>query len=321
MKAIRVRKFGGPEVLRLDTVDDPRPGRGQLLIRMHAVGINPVETYIRAGQYATLPELPWTPGTDGSGTVEAVGQGAIGFRAGQRVYVAGTATGSYAELAVADADDVHPLPDNVSFEQGAAIGVPYATAYRALFQRARALPGETVLVHGGTGAVGMATVQLAVAAGLRVLASGGSETGRALLTAQGAAYVFDHHHPETLSGLLDFTHGRGADVVVEMLANANLGDDLRILAEGGRIAVVGCRGTVEINPRDLMQRSGTILGVLLWKTSVVDMVRIHAALRAGLAAGSLKPIIARHWPLGQAPQAHRALHAAEAAHGKLVLIP
>lgn len=288
---------------------------------MHAVGINPVETYIRAGEYETLPDLPWTPGSDGAGTIEAVGSGAIGFRAGQRVYTAGTTSGSYAELAVADADDVHPLPDNVSFEQGAAIGVPYATAYRALFQRARGLPGETVLVHGATGAVGLATVQLAVAAGLRVLASGGTESGRALLAAQGAECVFDHHQPEALDGVMEFTHGRGVDVVVEMLANVNLGKDLRVLAEGGRVAVVGCRGPVEINPRDLMQHSGAIYGVLLWKTSVVDVVRIHAALRAGLGAGSLRPVIARHWPLAQAAQAHRAMHEEAGAHGKLILVP
>src|SRR5438445_103511 len=151
MKAIKVKEFGGPEVLRLEEVPAPRPGAGQVLVRMHAIGVNPVETYIRSGTYARLPELPYTPGNDGAGVIEQVGSDVNEFKAGDRVYTAGSISGTYAEFVLCKTEQVHRLPANVSFAQGAAMGTPYATAYRGLFQRADARPGETVLVHGASG--------------------------------------------------------------------------------------------------------------------------------------------------------------------------
>ena len=164
MKAIRVDEFGGLEVLRIEEVPTPQPGPNQVLVRMHATGINPVETYIRAGTYARLPKLPYTPGNDGAGVIEQIGESVAEFEPGDRVYTAGSVSGTYAEFALCKADQVYPLPANVSFAQGAAIGTPYATAYRGLFQRGHAKPGETVLVHGASGGVGTAAVQLARAA-------------------------------------------------------------------------------------------------------------------------------------------------------------
>src|SRR3954454_5266828 len=139
MKAIRVHSFGDPDVLEFEEVDDPRPSAGQLLVRLKAIGVNPVDAYIRSGSYARTPELPYTPGTDGAGIIEAVGEGVSHFRAGDRVYLSGALTGTYAERALCDPSQVQKLPDRVSFLQGAALGVPYATAYRALFHRARAV--------------------------------------------------------------------------------------------------------------------------------------------------------------------------------------
>src|SRR5437867_4443981 len=156
MKAIRVHEFGGPEVLCLEEVPAPRPGAGQVLVRMHAIGVNPVETYIRSGTYARLPELPYTPGNDGAGVIAQVGSDVNEFRAGDRVYTAGSISGTYAEFVLCKTEQVHRLPANVSFAQGAAMGTPYATAYRGLFQRADARPGETVLVHGARRGVGAA---------------------------------------------------------------------------------------------------------------------------------------------------------------------
>src|SRR5262249_43143180 len=147
--------------LRLEEVQAPQPGPGQVLVRMHAIGVNPVETYIRAGTYARLPQLPYTPGNDGAGVVERIGSGGTEFKPGDRVYTAGSLSGTYAEFALCQKEQVHPLSANVSFAQGAAVGTPYATAYRGLLQRAVAKPGETVLVHGASGAVGTAAVQLA----------------------------------------------------------------------------------------------------------------------------------------------------------------
>jgi NADPH2:quinone reductase len=180
VKAIRVHEFGGPEVLRLEEVPDPRPGPGQVVVRIRAAGVNPVETYVRNGMNPAQPR-PYTPGADAAGTVEAVGEGVTRVEVGDRVYTAGTAKGttygSYAELTLCDEDQVHPLPENVSFEQGAAVNIPYATAYRALFQRAKAVSNETVLVHGASGGVGTAAVQLAAAHGLRVIGTAGTERG------------------------------------------------------------------------------------------------------------------------------------------------
>jgi NADPH2:quinone reductase len=317
MKAISVEEFGGPEVMKLVELPRPQPGPGQVLVRMHAAGVNPVETYIRAGTYARKPALPFTPGNDGAGVIEQAGEG-VNLRPDDRVYTAGSISGTYAEYALCNAAQVHPLPANVSFAQGAAVGTPYATAYRGLFQRAQAKPGETVLVHGASGGVGTAGVQLARARGLRVLGTAGTDRGREMVREQGAHEVFDHRGPDYLRQILDATSERGVDVVLEMLANLNLGKDLTILAARGRIVVIGNRGRVEIDARDAMSRDADIRGVALANTPAAEMASIHAALVAGLESGALRPVIGRELPLAEAPQAHRAV-LEPGAFGKTVL--
>ena len=318
MKAIRVKEFGGPEVLQLEDVLTPQPGPGEVLMRIYATGINPVETYIRAGKYARLPKLPYTPGNDGAGMVEQAGANVTEFKAGDRVYTAGSVTGTYAEFALCKKEQVHPLPANVSFAQGAALGTPYATAYRGLLQRAVAKPGETALVHGASGGVGIAAVQLARAHGLRVFGTAGSQEGLRLVREQGAHEVFDHRTPDHFDQLMKATGGHGIDVIVEMLANVNLGKDLTILAKGGRVVIIGSRGPVEINPRDTMQRDADIRGMILPNTPPAEMASIHAALVAGLEEGALRPVIGKEFPLADAAEAHRAVME-PGALGKIVL--
>lgn len=320
MKAIRVHGFGGPEVLKLETVPDPTPGPGQVVVRVGAAGVNPVETYIRSGVYAIKPPLPYTPGADAAGTVEAVGAGVAGLARGDRVYTLRTETGAYAELTLCEAKDVKPLPANVSFAQGAGISIPYGTAYRGLFQRARAVAGETVLVHGASGGVGLAGVQLARAHGLTVIGTAGSEKGRTLAAEQGAHHALDHTAAGYLDEIKALTGGRGVDVILEMLSNVNLGKDLTILAKGGRAVVIGCRGTVEINPRDAMARDASILGMVLFNATPQELEGIHAAIGAGLANGSLRPVVGREFSLAEAPKAHEAV-LAPGAYGKIVLAP
>ncbi|MCP1673541.1 NADPH2:quinone reductase [Natronocella acetinitrilica] len=320
MKAIRVHAFGEPKALQLDTVADPKPAPGQVLVKVQAVGINPVETYIRAGQYAKLPDLPYTPGHDAAGTVAAVGEGVDRVAVGDRVYVAGTLSGAYAEMTLADQSKVHPLPDSISFQQGAGIGVPYTTAYHALFQRGHGIAGETVLIHGATGGVGIAALQLAKAAGLTVIATGGTEAGRALLADQGADVVLDHRDPKHMDAALAATGGRGVDVILEMVADANLGVDLPALAHGGRVVVIGSRGDVEINARNLMQRRAQVLGAALALVTPEEYRSAHAAIGAGLRNGSLKPVIARELKLEQAAEAHVSVME-PGARGKIVLVP
>ena len=221
MRAIRVHEFGDPDVLRLEELPELRPVEDEVLVRVQAAGVNPVDTYVRAGAYGKLPALPYTPGSDAAGVLPD---------GGARVYLSGSLSGAYAEYALCRPDQVHALPDHLSFAQGAALGVPYVTAYRALFQRAKALPGETVLVHGASGGVGLATVQFALAAGLTVVGTAGSDAGRELIAAQGAADVLDHRDPLHLRAAFDTTGGRGFDLIIELLASVNLGDDLTALA-------------------------------------------------------------------------------------------
>jgi NADPH2:quinone reductase len=324
MKAIRVHKFGGPEVLQLEEVPDPKPGEGQVLVRIHAVGVNPVETYVRSGAYAALPTLPYIPGGDGAGVVKALGPGVTELKVGDRVYRTGTAgermTGAYAELAVCQVGQLKPLAPAVSFAQGAAVNVPYATAYRGLFHKARATPGETVLVHGASGGVGVAAVQLANAAGLTVIGTAGTERGRRLVREQGAHHVLDHTAPDYLAEVGRLTGGRGADVIIENLANVNLQKDLDVVARHGRIVVIGNRGTIEINPRGTMSKDATILGLSLPNATPDELASIHAALIAGLANGTLRPVVGRELPLKDAAAAHTAV-LEPGAYGKIVLIP
>jgi NADPH2:quinone reductase len=318
VKAIRVHEFGGPEVLRLEEVPDPKPGRGQVLVRVHAAGVNPVDTYVRAGTYPFRPALPYTPGADAAGVVEATGEGVASVAAGDRVYVAGTLTGAYAELALVAESELHSLPERLSFAQGAAIGVPYATAYRGLFQVGRAEPGEWLLVHGASGGVGIAAVQMARAAGLDVVGTAGSPEGRDLVAAEGAHHVLDHASPGYADRLLEITGGRGIDLVLEMLANVNLATDLRLLARRGRVVVIGSRGKIEIDPRDTMSRDAEIRGFSLLNATAEDRVRIHAALGAGLESGVLRPIVGVELPLAEAAEAHREVIEGR-SRGKVVL--
>jgi NADPH2:quinone reductase len=320
MKAIRVKEFGGPEVMQLEEMPDPKPSGAQVVVRSRAAGVNPVDVYIRSGVYPRKPALPYTPGTDGAGTVESAGPDAKRFQAGDRVYLAGSLSGTYAELALCEEQFVFLLPAQISFAQGAAIHVPYATAYRALFQRAHALAGETLLVHGASGGVGIAAVQLARAAGLHVVGTVGSERGRKLVLAEGAHEVLDHSAPNHFQEALAATGGRGYDLILEMLANVNLGRDLTILAAHGRVSVVGSRGNAEITPRDMMGRDGAIFGMSLWNATPQEVTSIHAALIAGLENKSLRPVVSQEIPLAEAARAHTAIMAG-GAYGKIVLVP
>ena len=318
MKAMRVNQFGGPEVLRLENVPDPKPGLTQVIVRARAIGVNPVETYLRSGMNPKLA-LPYTPGTDAAGEIIEKGAAVHDLQVGARVYTSDSVSGSYAEWVVCQAADVHPLPDNISFDQGAAVNIPYATAYRALFQRGQAKPGETVLIHGASGGVGTAAVQLARAGGLRVIATGGTAQGRELVLQLGAHHVLDHHSPTAVEDVLKLAP-QGVNIILEMLANVNLAQDLTLLAQGGRVMVIGNRGKIEIDPREAMKRDADIRGIMLFLASREEKASIHAALRAGLQNGSLHPIIGRRFRLLEAAQAHQYIMSGGAT-GKVILVP
>jgi len=319
VKAIVVREFGAPGVMVFEEAAEPTPGPGQVVIEVRAAGVNPVDTYIRSGTYPLRPSLPYTPGTDVGGVVRAAGDGVTRRREGDRVYAHG-ATGGYAEFAVCAEWQAHPLPDRVSFEQGAALGVPYATAWRALFIRAGARAGDTVLVHGASGGVGIAALQIARAHGMQVIGTAGTAQGLALVRAQGAHHALNHREADYLSQVAPLSEERGVDVVIEMLANVNLDHDLDILAPGGRVVVIGSRGRVDIDPRKAMSRDAAILGMTLFNATRPELRQIHAGLAAGLDNGTLSPVIARRLPLEHAAAAHEAVME-PGALGKIVLLP
>ena len=319
MKVIRVHEFGGPEVLKLEEVPTPKPSAGQVLVRIHAAGVNPYETYMRAGTYPLKPPLPYTPGSDGAGVVEAVGEGVKKVRANDRVYTRRTASGSYAEYALALEEEVHPLPVKVDFKQGAGIWVPYGTAYHALYHQAKARSSETVLVHGASGGVGIAAVQIGRAIGLRVLGTAGTPRGLEIAKREGAHEVFDHRKAGYQDEILQATGNRGVDIILEMLANVNLSHDTKLLANNGRIIVIGSRGEVTINPRELMGRRASIRGFTLWGITPTEEADIHAGIFAGLENGTLRPVVSKELPLVDASRAHKEILEPGSA-GKIVLI-
>jgi len=324
MQAILARAFGGPEVLKLEDVPNPVAGRGQLRVRVHAVGVNPYDTYMRAGGYAIKPDLPYIPGADGAGVVDQVGDDVTGWKSGDRVYISGTsagkAHGAYAQFALCAPEQLHRLPDAISFTQGAGLFVPYVTAWRALFGRANTRAGDRVLIHGASGGVGVAATQFAVAVGATVIGTAGSDDGLAVVRAQGAAHVINHKQPGYLDEITKVTDGRGPDVILEMLANVNLDHDLTVVAASGRIVVIGNRGRVEIDARKIMSKDVSVFGLALWGVPPDEVRRAHEAIVAGLESGALNPVVGTEMPLRDAAIAHQRVME-PGARGKIVLIP
>lgn len=323
MKAIQAHSFGDSNVLQLDTIDDPAPGTGQLVIDIKAIGVNPADTYMRGGAYAIVPDLPYIPGGDAAGIVSAVGENVSTFATGDRVYT-GTSmgfsmTGCYAEKVVRSAANIIKLPENVSFAAGAALGVPYATAHYALFSRGQATASDCVFIHGASGSVGTAAIQLAKRAGIRVIGSGGTERGRQLILDQGADHVVDHTSEGYTDKVQNLTDGAGPSLILEMLANINLATDLELVAKYGRIVVIGNRGEVTINARLAMMKELDVRGIALFNGSREEMEAINRDLVTGLADGSLNPIIGRELPLARAATAHDDV-LKPGAFGKIVLL-
>jgi len=320
MKIIQVKKFGDPGTMALEDVPMLRPGPREILVRVKAAGVNPVDTYIRSGTYATKPDLPYTPGFDAGGIVEAAGPKVKGFRKGARVYCSGSLTGTYAEFTLCKSTQVHLIPNHINFSQAAGVYVPYATAYRALFQKAHAKKGNILLVHGASGGVGIASVQFGRALGMYVIGTASTDRGKALVKESGAQYILDHHHPAYLEEIMKITGGKGVDIILEMLANVNLNNDLTLLARGGRVVVIGSRGKIEIDPRLAMSKDGVILGMSLMNVLDKDLAAIHAVIVRGLKNGTLKPVVGKEIPLKDAAQAHIEIMK-PGSYGKIVLIP
>ena len=324
VKAIRAHSFGGPEVLQQETVDDPIPGPGEVVVDVRAAGVNPADTYMRSGTYAIVPKLPYIPGGDAGGVIAAIGPDVTQHRAGDRVFV-GMAlsfdlTGCYAEKVKRKASEVLSLPAGVSFAQAATFGVSYPTAHYALFERGGAKVGETVFIHGASGSVGSSAIQLAKRAGLTVIGSAGTSQGLKLVRAEGADAAVNHSEEGYMNEVRHRTHGKGPELILEMLANVNLAADMDLAAKYGRIMVIGNRGEISVNPRVAMMKELDIRGVALWNATAVQMKPIVLDILAGVAEGLLRPVIGREMRLSEAAAAHIAV-LERGIGGKIVLIP
>ncbi|CBY14697.1 unnamed protein product [Oikopleura dioica] len=313
MRAVVVDKFGDESVLNVKEIAAPKPGPSQILVSVKAAGINPVDTYIRSGNYipSRLPKLPYTPGGDVCGVIEAVGEN-VGseFKVGDKVYsLLITASGAYAEKATVEETFTVKLHQGLSFEEGSALGIPYFTAFRALRTIGQAVKGEKVLVHGASGGVGqeIACIQIGKHLGLEVIGTAGSENGAALVEAQGVT-CYRHDDPDYLQKMK--TAEGGFDLIVEMLANKNLENDLTMLNVGsGRIMIVGCRGEITINPRLLMGPETQIRGIGLtafWDFNKKDeaMLETIKCLDEMASKNLVKPILGKSYSLDEAKTAH-----------------
>src|ERR1700674_2204932 len=301
MKAIVVHEFGAPEVMKMEETPPPKAGPGQAVVRIHAAGVNPFDTYMRAGTYPIKPPLPYVPGGEGAGVVHPV-------------------TGTYAEYSLALESQLHRLPERTTFNQGAGIYVACGTAYHALYHHANARASETLLVHGASGGVGIAAVQIARAMGMTVIGTAGTDKGLELVRREGAHHTFNHRSAGYTDAIMKATNGRGVDVVLEMLANVNLAADLKLLARFGRVIIIGSRADISITPRDLMARTSSVRGFVLWGISEADEADVHAGLYAGLENGTVRPVVGKELPLGEAARAHKEIMET-GAQGKIILIP
>ncbi|XP_065558832.1 quinone oxidoreductase-like isoform X2 [Artemia franciscana] len=320
MKAVRVNEFGGPNVLRVETdVPVPKHTETQVVIKVGSAGVNPVDTYIRMGLFANLPPLPYIPGRDGAGRVVEVGSKVQTLKPGDRVFFSG-ASGSYAEYVSCEAHSVFPLSNRLSFSQGAALGVPYFTAYRALFIKGGAKPAEKVLVHGASGAVGLAVTQWARANGNVVVGTAGTQQGMDLVKKNGALFVFNHREKGYLEKAAEAVGGEGFDVIIENASDINLGSDLTVIGPRARIIVVGNRGNVEISPRFLMTEEASIIGCALFRSTPAEWKETAAAVISGVETGYLVPVIDKDYQMEAVQDAHANVLSHEGgARGKLVL--
>lgn len=312
MKAIQIKEFGGPEELKTVNIEEPTPHENEVKVKVYAVGLNPNESYTITGTYAyNIPELPYIPGYDATGTIEEIGSNVEGFKIGDRVFLSAFSadrnTGTYAEKVVVDARNVYHLPDNVSLIKGAALGIPAFTAYKALFQKAKLKAGETILIHGASGAVGNWLVQMAKAVGAIVIGTSSTEKGRSLVLDLGADYAINHVTQQNKDKLLSLTNEQGPDIIIEMLANKNLETDMQIIQRHGRIIIVGSRETVEVDPRNLMTNEAVVTGMTFTSPNEKEMKELSFGLNAFLESGAIYPFIGDEFTLDEPIEAHKNL--------------
>jgi len=322
MRAIRVHEHGGPEVLRVDTVDDPIAGPGEVLVRVEATGVNFIEIYQRKGMYKT--PLPSTPGEEGAGTIAAVGPGVTEYRVGDRV-VSYNLKGSYAELALADADRLIAVPDDVSTRDAAAVILQGMTAHYLVTSVYALQPGDTCLVHAAAGGVGLLLCQMAKRRNAIVIGTVSSEEKAALAREAGADEVIIYTRQDFVAEVARITGGKLVQVVYDSVGLTTFEKSLQCIARRGMMATFGqSSGMVPpLDPLVLLRHGSLFLTRPTLAHYAAD--RDELVWRAGdvlgwVRDGSLKVRIDRAVPLAQAGDAHRALEERRTT-GKVLLVP
>ena len=315
MKAIRFHQNGGPEVLQLEEVDDPTPGIGQALVRVYAAGVNPTDATGRRGGGAVPPTFPATLGRDAAGVVEAVGSGVKSVKSGDKVIVRQSTTG-YSELLTAKEEDVFPVPDGVGPIDAASIGVTYSTAWDAVVNKANVQPGQTVLVQGASGGVGIAAVQIAKALGAKVIGNASTDEKRAWVLEQGADHAIDYTQPDWPAKVKELNGGNGVDAIVDGVGGDAFLKSFECLAPGGAICVFGASGGREVmfNLTTLFRSRGRILASNGAGATVEDFSKLLAMF----GQGKLKTTVEKVIPLAEAAEAHRLIEERKVI-GKIVL--
>ncbi|MBT3351035.1 MAG: NADPH:quinone reductase [Nitrospinaceae bacterium] len=324
MKAMRVHKFGLETPMQLDEIEDARPGAGEVLIKTHAIGAHPVDVTIRGGMhpFQKFVTPPYMPGPEAAGEVVELGVGVEGFEVGQRV--CGRAMGgAYAELVRLGAPWTLNLPDAYSWAEGAGLAVQFITAWNSVVINGRASAGEVVLVQGGAGGVGMASIQLARAVGCRVIATASSPEKLKIAKEMGADEVINYREENFAERCLELTGGRGVDVIIEMIAEENLDKDVDAICPLGRIVVVGTSKGLDPDAAFGVQRALMKDAQILCVSMVNLPPRLPKLMRhltPMVEAGNFDVRIFREMPLIEANAAHALLWGGEVT-GKLVLVP
>jgi NADPH2:quinone reductase len=324
MRAVRIHEYGGPEVLVCEEIDRPSPGPGQVLVRILAASVNPIDVAVREDRFPTPRTPPKTIGSDGAGVVEALGSDVHGVAIGDEVLFTGLGVGSegsYAEYALIAEAQAVPKPAELSFPEAAAFGLAFATAYYALVRRAALRPGETILIQGAAGGVGTASVQLAKALGARVIASVGGSDDAAFVRGLGADETIDYKTEDVAARARELSGGDGVNVVHELHVSANLETDLRAIARGGRIVATGQgpRPEVSIPIGAALSVDASLLFMSTSNAGRAGVAEILGEVSKLVAEGRVKPVIGGTFTLEEARAAHEAL----AGHhqGKIVLLP
>lgn len=322
MKQIQLDKLGGPEVLKLVDAPKPEVKPGTVLVRNHAVGVNFADTLFRQGQYAITPQLPDTPGMESAGVIEAIGDGVTGFKPGMRVAAVGAK--AYSEYMLSRPSTVIPIPDFVSYDEAAAFPVQVLTAWHILHSADHARPGMTVLVHSAAGGVGIVAVQIAKAAGARVIGTVSSESKAALAKEYGADDAINYATQDFSAEVMKLTGGRGAELILDAVGKPTFQKGLACLAPMGHLVLYGRAGGAPdpVNPFVLFQKSTKISGFMLnrqhtggeqWQRGIEESFRL-------MKEKKLRILIGKKFPLAEAAEAHRFIES-RGSTGKLILVP